>query len=328
MTSLNEVINVNTFIIYGPTFEASDALFDDVKNVSSVIYLQYPIKNKFLYFLQRIHLNRLKFLPGKSIWKYLYIDKDIRDAYYVYCNPWSKFMYESGYISALKKKKPNSLHVAYLTDINSARDLPLVQMKCVYDKIFIFDKDFAATNDISFYPLVYSKKSYEKNDYEELSDLVFIGQAKGRTKTIIEVYNRMTELGLLCNFWIIGAAKGEQQNGDGIHFIDNPMKPQESIMHLINAKCVLELMSEGVDALSDRVIKAVVYNKKILTNNHKIKKFEYFNPQKIKVFNSLNDIQRDFFESDNADYGYSGDYSPIKFLHYIENNIVRRDVQK
>ena len=309
-----------SFVIYGPTFEATDALFDEIKHLQNVKYIQYPIKSRFFYFFSRVHMNRLKWLPGWKIWRSIYIGQEYAGDCYIYGNPWIYFMYKSGYVQRIKDNNPSSYHVAYLTDINSARKLPLEDMKKVYDRMFIFDKNFAKEYGLDYYPLVYSKKEGFDTGNDIISDVVFIGQSKGRTQKLIKIYERLSSIGMSCDFWIIDDV-GAEKSRQGLHFVNKPMDPHESIEHLIKSKVVLELKSIGVDALSDRVIKAVVYNKNIVTDNKKIVDFEFYNTQKMHIFDDIDGITKSILDNYDEKYCYNNDYSPIKFLEKIEGMI-------
>ena len=60
-----------------------------------------------------------------------------------------------------------------------------------------------------------------------------------------------------------------------------------------------------------RAYEAVVYNKKLLTNNKKILEFKYYDRRYIQYFEKVEDINWDWVkESVNVNYSYTGDFSP------------------
>lgn len=311
------------FIIYGPTFQASDMMFDSIKKNHNVYYNNFPIKNKLLYLLLRVHINRLNFLPGKKIWKNIFScfpDKlEENQNCYIYGNPWALFMYETGFISKLKQKDKRSMHVAYLSDINSAKNMPLNDMKKIFDKIYIFDMDVARSLKIDFYPLMFSP-NIPKNEKIEY-DLIFIGQGKGRELLLKQIFTEIKQRNLKGKCILTNCKINKNENG--IEYRKDSLDAKTALDYVMKTKCLLELKSDGVQALSDRVTKAVVLNKKILTNNSSIMTHKYYNSNNMQFFDCVNNINWEFLEEELDDYHYDGEYSAENFLVYLEKNYNR-----
>ena len=72
-------------------------------------------------------------------------------------------------------------------------------------------------------------------------------------------------------------------------------------------------------ALTLRPYEAVVYNRKLLTNNRSILDFKYYNSRYMQLFERAEEIDWDWIAADTeVDYGYQGDYSPRKLLELLE----------
>ena len=64
----------------------------------------------------------------------------------------------------------------------------------------------------------------------------------------------------------------------------------------------------------------MVYNKKLLTNNKNVKKFKFYNPEYMKVFEKIEDIDWKWLhEIINVNYHYDGSFSPLRFIKEIED---------
>ena len=69
-------------------------------------------------------------------------------------------------------------------------------------------------------------------------------------------------------------------------------------------------------------MEAICYNKKLLTNNKSIFEFPYYNPQYMRYFSDISQIDMEFLKrEETVDYGYNGDYSPLNFIKRIETDI-------
>jgi hypothetical protein len=66
--------------------------------------------------------------------------------------------------------------------------------------------------------------------------------------------------------------------------------------YLEESKVILDLVRNGHNGLSFRVFEALAYQKKLITTNHTIKNYEFFNPNNIMVLNPENiQIDSTFF---------------------------------
>lgn len=91
----------------------------------------------------------------------------------------------------------------------------------------------------------------------------------------------------------------------------------EILRRTLSANVVLDIIKNDMP-LTLRVYEAVVYNKKLLTNNRKILTFKYYDPRYIQFFESVEDIDWDWIkEVSDVDYGYMGDFSPKKILSQL-----------
>lgn len=93
------------------------------------------------------------------------------------------------------------------------------------------------------------------------------------------------------------------------HTVDEIMPYEVVLKRTLEANCVLEIVRPGQVGFTLRTFEAVVYNKKLLTNNEHIKEFQFYNPSYMKVFKSVEDIDWKWVKERNAvNYHYKGDF--------------------
>ena len=72
-----------------------------------------------------------------------------------------------------------------------------------------------------------------------------------------------------------------------------------------------------------RTREAIIYNKKLITNNKRIKEKSFYKEKYINVFKSSSDIDVEFVLRDqNVNYAnYQEEFSPMNFLEFLSRNL-------
>lgn len=95
-------------------------------------------------------------------------------------------------------------------------------------------------------------------------DVTFVGQAKDRFKKIIAIYEKMTAIGLRCDFHITGVAKRDQVYTDKIAYA--PLSFTELLKHVVQSKCILEIMQGNGVSPTTRYTEAMLFERNLLTD--------------------------------------------------------------
>ena len=86
----------------------------------------------------------------------------------------------------------------------------------------------------------------------------------------------------------------------------------------LKGSVILEVVQEGQVAPTLRPYEAVIYNRKLLTNNPNIKKFPYWDSKYMRYFSCVEDIDWKWVKDNTeVDYKYDGRFSPNKLLEDI-----------
>lgn len=150
------------------------------------------------------------------------------------------------------------------------------------------------------------------------AELYFCGRNKRRGELLIELYRRLTEAGLRFELRIAGAGASAIAPMPGVKLFD--LIPYDAMIgEMLAANCVLEVLAENNSESTLRYKEAVVYNKKLLTNNPNIASFPYYDPRWMRVFRTVEDVDLDWLRSvEPVDYGYKDDFSLETFLRKVE----------
>ena len=135
-----------------------------------------------------------------------------------------------------------------------------------------FDKRDATLYKMFFYPQFYRFVSVEENIRYKYR-FFFCGRDKGR-KEIIDLYRKkLTPYGI-CRFVIMTDGKK----------ID-PIPYNEYVKCIKNTEVLCEIVQQNQTGLTVRAVEALFLNKKLITNNIEIKKYDFYNPNNVLILN-------------------------------------------
>lgn len=268
-----------------------------------------------------------KRLPFRKIWfnRYLSMKYSEGNEYvFVFFYEWAP-IFQNGYVDYLRQKYPGCKCVLLLCDINLARRLDMTKEKKRFDHIMVFERNFAKEHQIEYYPLVYSDYRSDVQENEKTIDLLFVGWAKGRYGLLKQIYDRLTEHGVNCQFYLTKLDE-EVPMDSGIHTADWVPYPQY-IELLKKTKCLLDIVPPDTDCNTLRVNEAMSYKCRILTNNTRISREEFYDPMSISIYTHPTEIDVSFLRKPyaNIDYdGYITKMTPKALIQHLDTVLFER----
>lgn len=314
------------YVILGSHREIDKILFLDAIKSNNVDYFEFrkcftKLEWGVYLFHHSTKLNRIFKLPGKKLWIKKYIKfsyKTYEKIIFIYFTDYFVAV-NDGLIKFLRQKYPNSRHISYSTDIHAFRNSLFENIRNEFDDCYIFDEKEAEKQNITYYPLPYSKvvqgkivESYKK------SDLYFVGQAKSRYNKLIEIFEYCEKNNIVADFYIIGVPLEKQLYKNKIHYID--FIPYDEVLSIISrSNCGVELILDGVTSYSNRVQEALINGKKIISDNPYLKDAFFYNEEVINIFDNVSDIDPDFIITKNGGKVIDENiFSPLNFLKMIK----------
>ena len=191
----------------------------------------------------------------------------------------------------------------------------------IIDYVYSFDKNDCAKYGFNHIEQVYTPPIKQQTG-NIAYDIYFAGRDKGRYDTLYNIIFKLAAAGLSCFVRMPEAihSKNIQLSellDDKFHTIMIPYS--ESVREMICSNCILDIVQEGQYGISWRIIEAIYYNKKLLTNNKSILNNKYYNPLYMQYFEDANDIDFAWIQKQvNVNYDYDNDYSSLKFINEIE----------
>lgn len=227
------------------------------------------------------------------------------------------------YLEGFLKRHRNVRLYALLTDSMHAESphMELVRKKLfspIWKKVLTYDRYDAKEYRFEWIGYCY----YSSYDYVEkdkhASDLYYIGFNKGgRADKVVSLYDEGRQNGVDCRFDVLSS--GAEQIGDLPCMKERISYPQV-VSRVKSTNCILEVLQKNQQEQSLRYLEAVVYNKKLLSNNPHLSELPYFDERYMRFFNSVDEIDWDWVrKKENIDFHYDGRFSPVHLIEKIQN---------
>ena len=218
--------------------------------------------------------------------------------------------YTKEYFERLRQKYPNIRYILYIID-----PMPDGLWCEIEDAIGVFDEVMSMhpynckRYGFKYLPYVYEQPIVEEMDSDiEETELFYCGVLDDyRLKIIGGIAEQCEKYQIDFDFWLKPYGNNPIQNRN-IHYA--MISYEENVQRLKKATCILEIMHKGYVGITQRYLEAIVYNKRLLSNNQEIEELPYYNPRYMQYFEKVEDIDWDWLCSDEeVNYHYKSDFS-------------------
>ena len=322
--------NFDNFIMVAPGSDYGIAMWSDIKKVENAIFLDYVIgsNNRLIKLLHHIHfsfvINSKIQLPLQRVWRNYYslenIDISLDKRYCIIFTDISACRVDTDYLDYLSGLENTTMVMVLVNIFNSKKKLLSRRLK-YFDQIYSFDKSDCDQYEFIYFPTFYSITENNNDVMEIRSDAFFVGVSKDNRHDILKkLYKKITDNNGKTDFYISGC-KDAGHREKGIHY-NQWLDYQAVLDHVKATNCIVEIMGAGQSGLTLRAMEAIVYNKKLLTNNKSVKTLRFYESGYIKYFEDIDDVDVDFIcNKELIDYQYNGEFSPIHLLERIDETI-------
>lgn len=158
---------------------------------------------------------------------------------------------------------------------------------------------------------------------EIVYNALFIGKDKGRYKTVMKIKQFLEDSNLTV-FINIVKDKSSVINDDGvIRDYKEPISYYQVSEKIQECECIIDVPQSGQSGMTLRVLEALQYNRKLITTDKTIKKYDWYDPKRVLIFDSETSKEEiiDFFKGTfqtNDEYGrlYSFENWIDNFIRY------------
>lgn len=166
------------------------------------------------------------------------------------------------------------------------------------------DCDYYTMNYYKQFHLIPREDVYIGSEIE--SDAFFIGWDKGRMPIILDIYRKLCDLNLICDFRVI--AESESYSDEEKKLLSETISYKEVLQKVKSSRCVIDVVSDINRGLTYRSLEAAIFKKKLITNYSEIVNMDFYRPNNIFVWgkdnpNRLRDfIYTEYLETDSDIY--------------------------
>lgn len=285
-----------------------------------------------IYFSYKI--NKYVSMPFKKFWYSWienYILNNISDGDYVYLLIYDHNVFggERTFIEYVRKKF-SKIKIVYIftniVELSAAKEKNYVEkLNDWYDVVFAFDPEDAKKYNFAYSPLIYDPDpAYNKDTMENKENTVFyVGQAKDRLPSLMNVYQKLKKLGVRCNFHIANVPKKDIISAEDIVY-NQWMSYEEAVTDIQKSTCLLDAIQRNSTGLTIKTCEAVCYDKKLITTNKHVTEYPFYDSRYIRIVESIDDIDEAFF-NENKEVHYSKEgkeyFSAGAFLKRLDREL-------
>ena len=222
------------------------------------------------------------------------------------------------------KKFPVTLNLLYL-DLHEheyvCRHANFLCEKKVFDRVMTFDPGDAHKYNMELCFTPYSKIPLVETCSSTL--LYYCGTNGGRIYGLHNIWRMAKKNNVNIKYDLVWCKDFEHffENDPNIYFHDSIVAYPILLNEMQQSECVLDFTQSGQSGFTLRPYEAVVYNKKLLTNNKRIFEFPFYNERYMKYFENAEDIDWNWLKTPiDVDYGYNEEFSPKALLQKINEN--------
>lgn len=165
-------------------------------------------------------------------------------------------------------------------------------------EVWSFDEKDCKDFDLNYIPTYYFN-TIELPKQKIIHDIYFIGADKGRLNKLKQLEEEFIQRGLKTKFHITKSKNSD----DNTYKFKSPISYYEALKDISSSKAILDYVQEGQSGLTQRPMESIFYNKKLITNDRNIVKYDFYNKNNIFII-GMDDI-------DNINCFLNSPYEPI-----------------
>lgn len=308
-TTLGDLYSLENVKVFCPIFDDKPAIVQEL----------------FRFHVSERVLKRVR-LPFKSFWN-RHIFKDSFNNDKPICFLFSSSLYKlrwTGYFEYLRKNYKGCKFVYYCRDLfdwyfTRYYKFDFAYLKNTFDLILTYDILDSIKYDLVFYPDFESMVIDGQENNDSVNQVLFIGSARNRLRLILDVYQYLTINNIKCDFYITGVPKEDRIESSGLCFADKWLPYSTVIDRTKHSSCILEIVQNHSAGYSARAMKAIGYNKKLISNAIAIRHTRFYDGKNIQYIDKPSDIDINCLLNNSIpNYGYRDEFSPVSLINFVD----------
>lgn len=150
--------------------------------------------------------------------------------------------------------------------------------------IYHYDRNMCKKYGFSFNTIMYAREYAQRQlgkTTDVTWDIFFLGFAKDREKNLINLHKVIEKSGAATEFLILGS---QEKSYSPFSYIEKYLSYPEYIEKIMKSRAILDVIQEGQDGFSMRVMEAIFLDKKIISTNTALLSAPFYKSEGILVF--------------------------------------------
>lgn len=245
--------------------------------------------------LRELHFPLLHLFYGK--WK-----KQLRD-----CDKIIIFDngYQPGMEKYITKHAPEhcKIYLFYWNPILDKRNLFKIKKFRFPENIYSYDYANCEQYDLKFIPSFYLKTwadQFEKTDVRT-NKIIFLGHDKGRKDKLYTLYYKFISANIIPDIRIVGGGNSADDFLTSQHF---KISYSDYCGQMNECGIILDIVQGNQSGITLRVLESIFFQKKLITNNSSLYKYDFYSSGNILLLSDKTSIQelKDFVKKPMAQY--------------------------
>ena len=190
-----------------------------------------------------------------------------------------------------------------------------------FRRILTFDPEDARNHDWTYCNTLYSKCAVAPRQVKY--DLFYVGTVKNRIQACRQILELTKSNGVNACIKLLCFDRESARQLPTEAVMESYVPYPQLLEMMQDACCIFDMTQNGQTGVTLRYYEAVVYNKKLLTNNMHIKELPYYDSRYMRIYERFEDIDWDWVKDTTMpDYGYDGRFSPVNILQLLKDSEV------
>lgn len=211
---------------------------------------------------------------------------------------------DSDIVEYIHDKAPDTRLIIYYYN-KIKRDELLRKIKKTGCEIWSFDR-----SDCKKYNLLYNPQFYfceldftgdVLRKIDDRSDLFFVGKDKKRFMQLKKLDAQLQNQGIRTKFIVVGDRQ-EKYTSEQKKYLSEPISYAECIQYVKHTKCILDIVQQGQKGMTLRIVEAMFFNKKLVTNNDDVLHMDFYDSRNIYVIGHDHRSLKDFILDGDAQW--------------------------
>lgn len=318
------------YVFFIPWNEYAEIMYSDLYHAEGIITITKPHKDckleSIIDLCFRFHFTSRfsKYLPCKKFWNKFFLKgnrfgKDEKLCFVFFMSDLHDKRHLFGY---LKNRYPLCKFAIYLEDTVVSRiKFDFLTLNKYFDLVLSYDRGDCSKYNFHYYPTPYSKAVILNNSNAPNSDLFFCGLSKKRHQIIKDIFQKCQSLGITCDFHLVQAPKNDVLCS-GINYYNKTISYTDYLRHMALSKCILDINQQGAVGFTLRFWEALVYGKKLITNNRSVLSEPFYDERQFKYIEDIDTSVIDFIRQEvDIKPRYINELSPLGLVEFIDKTL-------